>query len=260
MKPTEVASSVYRLGTDWTNFYLVRDGPEYALVDTGFPDYFEHFERGLAALGAALAAVEGVVLTHHHIDHAGAAQRLRLSCGGRVIVHAGDAAAVRGKRRSYVPPGVVRHCWRPHMIRFLAHGLAAGGARYWPVEAAEQIVDEDQRLDLPGRPRPIHMPGHTPGHSSVALEERGVVFCGDALVNLDCATGQRGVRLHRFNEDPATALASLDRLETIDGDTILFGHGDPWTGPLRRALAQARERSGFKPSRRATAKADRCVT
>ena len=146
------------------------------------------------------------------------------------------------------------------MIRFLAHGLAAAGARCWPVEAAEQIVGDDQRLDLPGRPRLIHMPGHTRGHSSLALQERGVVFCGDALVNLDCATGKRGVRLHRFNEDPATALASLDRLETIDGDTMLFGHGDPWTGPLRQALAQARERAGFKPSRRATAKADRCVT
>ena len=59
MKPTEVASSVYRLGTDWTNFYLVRDGPEYALVDSGFPDYFEHFERGLAALGAALRPSKG---------------------------------------------------------------------------------------------------------------------------------------------------------------------------------------------------------
>jgi hypothetical protein len=32
------------------------------------------------------------------------------------------------------------------------------------------------------------------------------------------------------------AVAALGRLEGLEVDTLLFGHGDPWTGGLSRAL------------------------
>jgi hypothetical protein len=52
----------------------------------------------------------------------------------------------------------------------------------------------------------------------VLLEERGVLFSGDPMVNFDYATGERGVKLHRFNEDRDGAMASLERLRrTVSG-------------------------------------------
>jgi glyoxylase-like metal-dependent hydrolase (beta-lactamase superfamily II) len=52
-----------------------------------------------------------------------------------------------------------------------------------PVAALERPSD-DQTLDPAGRPRVVHVPGHT-----AVLADRGVLITGDALVNVDYATG-----------------------------------------------------------------------
>jgi glyoxylase-like metal-dependent hydrolase (beta-lactamase superfamily II) len=125
------------------------------------------------------------------------------------------------------------------MTRYLAHSAAAGGARYRPVAELEGI-EGDASLDLPGRPRLIATPGHTAGHHSVLLAGRGVLVSGDAMVSFDYATGKRGLNLHRFNEDREAAIASLDRLTGFDAETVLFGHGDPWTDGADRAVDTVR--------------------
>jgi glyoxylase-like metal-dependent hydrolase (beta-lactamase superfamily II) len=163
-------------------------------------------------------------------DHAGARRAprwLRRRRGQR-----GDVARQPG---FYRPSSL-----RPSGIRFLAHSALAGGARYRPVVSLETLT-KDQTLDLPGRPRVIHTPGHTAGHYSVVLSERGVLLSGDALATFDYVTGKHGIGLHRLNDDRAIALASLDRLESVDAQVILPAHGDPWTGATARALDIARE-------------------
>jgi glyoxylase-like metal-dependent hydrolase (beta-lactamase superfamily II) len=89
----------------------------------------------------------------------------------------------------------------------------------------------------------VHTPGHTSGHCSVLLAERGVLFSGDAMVNFDYASGRRGLSQHRFNDDRDAALSSLDRLDDFDVSTVLFGHGEPWTEGSRRALTIVRARA-----------------
>jgi glyoxylase-like metal-dependent hydrolase (beta-lactamase superfamily II) len=86
----------------------------------------------------------------------------------------------------------------------------------------------------------IETPGHTAGHCSVHLPDRGVLLTGDAMVNFDYATGKTDLSLHRFNEDREQARASLKRFEGLEAETMLFGHGDPWTGGLEQALDQSR--------------------
>jgi glyoxylase-like metal-dependent hydrolase (beta-lactamase superfamily II) len=127
------------------------------------------------------------------------------------------------------------------MIGYLLHSARVGGARYRDVKSVTTL-DGERSFDLPGRPRVIPTPGHTAGHCSVLLEERGVLFSGDAMVNFDYATGERGVKLHRFNEDRDGAMASLERLEGFEPEVVLFGHGDPWTQGLDRAIGIIRER------------------
>jgi glyoxylase-like metal-dependent hydrolase (beta-lactamase superfamily II) len=240
MKPIEVADRVYRLGTKWVNYYLVVEAGEATLVDAGYPGYSRQLDAALDGLGMTRGSVGAVIVTHHHVDHAGIAERLRSSAGARVYAHEDDAPTVRGERRSHVPPGFYRQAWRPSMARYLAHTVAAGGGRYRPVSVVE-TVGEEQVLDVPGRPRVIHTPGHTAGHCSVALEERGTLFSGDAMVNFDYATGKRRLGQHRFNDDRELARASLERLEPFDLETVLFGHGDPWSAGSRRALEVVRE-------------------
>jgi glyoxylase-like metal-dependent hydrolase (beta-lactamase superfamily II) len=231
---------VYRLGTRWANFYLVTEGGDGMLVDAGYPGYVEQIVQAVSSLGKPLSAISSVIVTHHHVDHTGTAEKLRSLAGATVLVHPGDAPIVRGERRSHVPPGFYRQSWRPSMARYLAHTVGAGGARYRPVAAVRALPD-DGVLDLPGRPRVIHTPGHTAGHCSIVLQQRGVLFSGDAMVNFDYATGATGLRQHRFNDDRERALASLDRLEPLDVGTVLFGHGDPWKHGSRSAVESVRE-------------------
>jgi glyoxylase-like metal-dependent hydrolase (beta-lactamase superfamily II) len=239
---TEVADRVYRLGTRWANFYLVVEGDAAILVDAGYPRYIKQLGRATEAHGVGLQGIGAVIITHHHVDHAGTAEAVRAQAGASVFVGSGDAAIVRGERPSHPPQGFWREAWRPSMIAYLVHSSRTGGARYRPVSAVE-IVDKDGPLDLPGRPRIVLTPGHTAGHCAVWLEERGVLFAGDAMVNFDYATGERGLKLHRFNEHRERAMASLKRLEGVEAEVVLFGHGDPWREGLGRALEIARERS-----------------
>jgi len=60
-------------------------------------------------------------------------------------------------------------------MRFLAHSALSGGANYRPVQSVETLK-RDQTLDLPGPTTRHHTPGHTAGHYSVALPERGVLL------------------------------------------------------------------------------------
>lgn len=238
---TEVTDGVYRLGTKWANFYLVAEGRELVLIDAGYPRYWKQLRRATEGLGLALSAIRAVIVTHHHIDHAGTAETVRTHTGAAVLAHESDAPIVRGERRSHVPPGFYRQSWRPSMARYLAHTAAVGGARYRPTDTVEALPP-DKILDLPGRPRAIHTPGHTAGHCSVVLEERGVLFSGDAMVNFDYAAGVPGLGQHRFNNDRHLALASLDRLDRFDAQVVLFGHGEPWTDGSRRAVEVVRTR------------------
>jgi glyoxylase-like metal-dependent hydrolase (beta-lactamase superfamily II) len=239
--PSEVAPGVYRLGTKWVNSYLVEDEGEFILIDAGYPGYWKQIVAATEALGASPEAIRAVLATHHHVDHTGTAERLRQG-GARVFVGAEDADKVSGRRPSHPPQGFYRQAWRPNMIGYLAHTVAAGGARYRAVEEHEAL-GEDQTLELPSYPHVVKTPGHTAGHYSVALVERGVLFTGDALVNFDYASGRRGITLHRFNEDRRRALESLAYLVDRDASVVLFGHGDPWTDGVRSAVERARETS-----------------
>jgi glyoxylase-like metal-dependent hydrolase (beta-lactamase superfamily II) len=240
--PQQVAERVYRLGTKWINFHLIEEDGEFTLVDAGYPSYWKHVVAATEALGTSPAAIRTVILTHHHADHVGTAERLR-SIGARVFVGDRDGWIVGGRYPSHANPGFYRDCWwRPSGIAFLAHSAISGGAKYRPVAELEDLR-EDHRLDVPGRPLVIRTSGHTAGHFSVALPERGVLLVGDAMANLDYATGRRSIGLHRFNDDRAMALASLKRLDGIDAETVLFGHGEPWSSGLPEALELARESS-----------------
>jgi glyoxylase-like metal-dependent hydrolase (beta-lactamase superfamily II) len=211
---------------------VAEDG-EFTLIDAGYPGYWKHLAGAIEALGTSPEAIRGVILTHHHADHVGTAERVRSRSGADVFIGDGDAWIAGGRYPSHANPGFYRQCsWRPSGIAFLAHSAAAGGARYRPLESVKALKGE-QSLDLPGRPRVIHTPGHTAGHHSVSLEGRGVLLAGDAMANLDYATGKRGLGLHRFNDDRAMALASLDRLDDVAPDVVLFGHGEPWAGGLQ---------------------------
>ena len=88
----------------------------------------------------------------------------------------------------------------------------------------------DGDLDVPGGPRVIPTPGHSPGHVAFHLPDRGVLIAGDALCTYNALTGARGpqplprafaldsdrrsrrsrARAHRRRRDPLRPWRTLD--------------------------------------------------
>jgi glyoxylase-like metal-dependent hydrolase (beta-lactamase superfamily II) len=116
-----------------------------------------------------------------------------------------------------------------------------GVARRIPIATLTAFADGEV-VDVPGKPRVVHVPGHTSGSCALHLEERGILFTGDALSTIDLLTGRAGpaVPPDFINESSAQALESLARLEGLRAQTVLTGHGEPWTGGIRSAVEIAR--------------------
>jgi glyoxylase-like metal-dependent hydrolase (beta-lactamase superfamily II) len=121
----------------------------------------------------------------------------------------------------------------------LACSLRKRGFRMPPVLEATALADGD-RLDLPGRPRVVHVPGHTPGSAAFLFEDRSALCAGDPLVTLSAATGRTGPQLSPFAWDRRRARESLERLEALEARVLLPGHGEPFAGSPAQAVRLAR--------------------
>jgi glyoxylase-like metal-dependent hydrolase (beta-lactamase superfamily II) len=240
MNAAQIAPGVHRLGTEWVNWYLVESDSKVTVVDTAMPGYYEQLEPALRSIGRTANDIEAVVLTHSHNDHVGCAERLRSETGARVLAPTGEAAVVRGETKPGQPAGIVPNLWRPALIQFMLHAGRNGGARFKPV-AEVAAYDASDALDVPGRPKPISTPGHSPAHHSLHFAEHGVLFTGDAMASVSWISGSTAPQLHPFGEDRARMPASLGALESLDAGVVAFGHGEPFRGSPAAAVASARE-------------------
>jgi glyoxylase-like metal-dependent hydrolase (beta-lactamase superfamily II) len=237
-----IADGVHRLGSSLINWYLVEDGGRFALVDAGIPGYRSQLDDALAGLGGRLEDVEAVVLTHGHSDHVGFAGKLQDEAGIPVHVHEADAEMTRTGKVPRGERGVLPYLVQPHLYKLLAHGIRNGAAR--PPKVAEvSTFAAGDTLDVPGRPRVIHAPGHTRGCCAFHLEERDLLLTGDVLCTRNPVTGREGPQVMpgSFTIDIQQALDSLSAIEAVDAGTVAFGHGEPWTRGTREAVAAARE-------------------
>jgi glyoxylase-like metal-dependent hydrolase (beta-lactamase superfamily II) len=235
----EIADGIHRFGTRMVNWYLIERGGRLTLVDAGMRGYWRQLERVLRDLGRKLDEVEAVVLTHAHADHIGFAHQVKANSDATVWVHERDAQP--GRRR--FPP--MRLYLRPTAWPLLAHGLR-NGLLATPDAAEVRTFTDGEVLDVPGRPRAHHLPGHTRGNCALHLADASVVFSGDALVTFDPYRRRRGPRLliKGVNEDNDQARASLDRLAELNAGVLLPGHGEPWRDGVAAAVAEAR-RHGY---------------
>jgi glyoxylase-like metal-dependent hydrolase (beta-lactamase superfamily II) len=232
-----ITDGVHRLGPGTVNVYLLEEAGSVTIVDAGMPGDWSDLTAELAGMGRSLDDVRAVVLTHGHSDHIGFAERARTERHLEVSVHELDAALARGEVANPAKGGGPI---RPlPLIRFMLLGLRRGGLRSSPLGEVATFGD-GVVLDVPGAPKVIHLPGHTPGSAALHVESRDALLIGDALSTLSVVNGATGPMIAPYTADPAGAIKSLDRLEGIEAAWVLPGHGLPWTGGVAEAVRRIR--------------------
>ena len=237
---TEVATGVHHARAKHVSWVLVTDGDAVTVVDTGYPGDRDRLLRSLERIGRTATDVDGVVLTHGHPDHIGSADYLRTTHGIPVWAHRDEAANACGDDIEQVSEAtLLRRAWRPDVLMWLYDVLRLEATKVERLGALEHFADG--RLDLPGRPVVVHTPGHTSGHCSLHLPERGVLLAGDALMTGHALAHTAGPQLlpDFFQTDVSQARASLERLRALPAEVVVPGHGPAFAGTPARAVELA---------------------
>ncbi len=235
----QLAPNLHRIGSSSVvNCYLVVEPDGITLIDAGLAGQWHDLLRELDAMGRSVGDIRAVLLTHGDVDHTGFAERLRTQHRVPVWVGEADAPEARGEVKKPAAERDRMRIWP--LIRFLWWGATHGGLRNTPIGDV-RIAVPGETLDLPGRPRVIAMPGHTPGSVAYHVPDLDAVFVGDAMTTRSVLTGVRGPALAPFTVDRAAALQALDALDGVQARWVLPGHGEPWDAGLPRALDLVRK-------------------
>jgi glyoxylase-like metal-dependent hydrolase (beta-lactamase superfamily II) len=204
-------------------------GGGLALVDPGPATALEGLEKGLGARGYALEDVRAVLLTHIHLDHAGAT---------------GTIAAPRPALDVYVHARGAPHVADPSRLLESARRLYGdqmdalwGEVRPVPEEQVHAIEDGDAVALGRGegeearRLRVAYTPGHATHHVSYLDEASGTAFAGDTA-------GQRTTGVDYVlpvtpppDVDLPAWQDSLDTLRRMDPERLFCTHFGPHDDP-----------------------------
>lgn len=150
-------------------FLLPGQGGRFALIETGSAISVPILEEGIRQAGFAPEALAAILVTHIHLDHAGAAGVLARRYGAEVYVHEIGAPHLADPTR---------------LIASAERIYGADMARLWgeivPVpEAQLRPLRGDERLRVLGHDLAVlYTPGHASHHVSFLLGD--TLFTGDA--------------------------------------------------------------------------------
>jgi len=217
------------------SIHVIAQAGHAALVDTGTRHSVPHLLASLAELCIRPEAVDYVIATHVHLDHAGAAGALLAVCpNARLVVH----------------PKGARHLIDP--AKLIAGSMAVYGEALFaqlygeitPVPAERVIeADDGYTLDFHGRALTfIDTPGHARHHFCIHDDSSNSLFTGDTF----------GISYREFDVDgqpfifptttpvqfePEALHASIDRLMALNPTAAYLTHYGRVTGLPRLAAA-----------------------
>lgn len=191
-----------------------------ALIDPGPTSCLDTLELGLQASGVRWADVRHILLTHVHLDHAGAVGTIvRAHPHIRVLVHE------RGARHMAEPTRLIESATRIYgdrMAHFWGEFAAVPAENLVPLSGGE-------RVDAGGRTFEVaHTPGHASHHVSFFDASSGVAFVGDtAGVCID--NGYVLAPTPPPDIDVELWRASVNRILSWSPSTLMLTHFGPVT-------------------------------
>lgn len=215
--------------------HLIVDSGRAAFVDVGTNSSVPYLLGALDELGIARDAVDYLLLTHVHLDHAGGAGALlRELPAARALLH---------------PRGA------PHMIdpaRLIAGSQAVYGAARFrrlygelvPIPSGRvQVVEDGERVQLGGRTLElIHTEGHARHHYAVIDAAHASLFSGDTFgISYRALDTGNGAFITPSTVptqfDPEAHITSVDRMLQYEPESVYLMHFSRVTGVPRLGAA-----------------------
>ena len=200
--------------------HLLVEGERAWLLDTGMVGEPILVRRLLRRLGLAPGAIEGILLTHGHLDHAGNLAELKEWTGARIYGHAAEQSHVDG---TYPYQGAARWCGR----------LESLGRRAFRYRSAliDEPIGEGDVLPFWGGLRVVHLPGHSDGHCGFYSEKHDLLFSGDLFASY-WFNPHFSPRM--FTSQPELMPGSLRRVLELDPRRIVPNHYDFLDGEVHK--------------------------
>lgn len=204
-----------------TSSYLIQDEKTVLLEPSASPS-IPYLLKGLNQLNVLPEAIDYIIVTHIHLDHAGGTGLLLKSCpNAKVIVH----------------PKGARHLANPER---LIHGArAVYGSQFdalfdpiLPIPESRILVKEDGELLSIGQNRTLEFidtPGHANHHFSIRDSLSGGIFTGDTigifyqeLLDHELEFYLPSTSPNQF--DPEKMMASAEKIRKHNPKAICFSH------------------------------------
>ena len=195
------------------NPYLLIDGNELTVIDTGLAGSDRKILAYIRSLGRSPGDLKRILITHSDRDHIGSLAALRRQTGARVLADTIEAEAIAHARPS-----------RPLQRRGLRGAMFGVMGVFAPQapSTVDEVISEGQTLPILGGLRVLSTPGHTPGHLSFYLKRQKVLFVGDSLASDgDGLRGSTGWNTW----DQSQADASVRMQAKLAPRTVCPGHG-----------------------------------
>ena len=168
------------------NCYIIKGDGRNLLVDVGFNTSvgYDAVMGAFTELGISLADTD-IFLTHLHADHTGLIERLKDGCGD---IYISETDAIHVNRNSEDSYWIECMSLQSHMgfpeaetLDYNDHPAYIGGVST-PTEF--KFVTEGMIFSIGGYTfEAIDLSGHTPGQMGLYDKEKGVLFCGDHILN-----------------------------------------------------------------------------
>ncbi len=222
------------------NAYLA-EGDPLTLIDcgVGYEDGCEALSAALAELGYRLHDVRRLILTHHHADHLGLAERVVAAAGVNaieVITHPYTVPHLEAPTQTRTAATVYtsqlfRENGVPERIVQLLAMTDDYFAKLVGTAQVSRTLDESDTLTLARQTwRVLHTPGHAGGQLCLFDEVSGVLLSSDHVL--------RDVSSNPLIEPPLTAgksrprrlmdyLQHLERVAALRPTIAYAGHGAP---------------------------------
>ena len=210
-------STVTRIKCKTDNCYLVANGKDAFLVDTGSAIGYDQVLAECSKYNMKL-----IVLTHTHFDHAENAAKLSKHFNIPVACHEADVELFESYDKQPMESyGIVGKVVLDTSLKVL---------RETPVEKPENLIFVKEGDDLSAYgfdAKIIGLPGHTKGSIGVDVEGKDLIV-GDELDNwISPATG------HLYNDLDAIK-KSADKITALGERTIYYGHGKPTKNKFKK--------------------------